>query len=206
MTEGSWLEVVQVSPLQTPSDHQQPSRKTNWNAALTSTVPKNVKRECPKCGNFTYHIFLKNSRPVTNREVTGCARIWVCVCWGEVRNVPSHRVISGVYYVFLLVFPHFKLSSEKNLIIRRKSVRNSKLANSQMNSFSLNMLKGFLILCLESCVFKPLSYWLWCRTLLWPWSSTRQKPLTSGGLLKVSCSEKWQFFYLNLWLFYEKIV
>lgn len=96
MTEGSWLEVVQVSPLQTPSDHQQPSRKTNWNAALTSTVPKNVKRECPKCGNFTYHIFLKNSRPVTNREVTGCARSWVCVCWGEVRNVLSHRVILGV--------------------------------------------------------------------------------------------------------------
>lgn len=108
MTEGSWLEVVQVSPLQTPSDHQQPSRKTNWNAALTSTVPKNVKRECPKCGNFTYHIFLKNSRPVTNREVTGCARSWVCVLGGGEECSFTQSNIRSVVRVSL-GFPTFEI-------------------------------------------------------------------------------------------------
>lgn len=57
-----------------------PNRNPNWTTA--STYKKNVWRGCPKRGNYTYHIFPKNSEPVTNRGVTGS--LCVCAMWARV--------------------------------------------------------------------------------------------------------------------------
>lgn len=90
---------------------------THWKAAHSLNVPK--RRGCPKRGNFTYHIFPKNSRPAMNRAVTGCVCLNNSTFWLHTdrhRKMGVDMILTPFFFFLVSVFlTHFSLISSEKL-------------------------------------------------------------------------------------------